>query len=581
MLTARTQHETIGYIVGVRGVEESEMKINHLKYIPLANFSSVYGTKLTDTELQKTLARVDCQQALVILSRLASIHIAICEHNDDAAHLMQHLRELHTAHIYTRGGNPITYMRFEGITSPQSIFILEKWVLNYCSIEKEFRAITVADVMCVMDALLAINDRLPSDIDGHETEYLYLTLYYNTHRVIKNQIARSFYVFSVLSREEPEMTDLLNGYVQKRGFSIEERLTVLFNQLGSVIPQFTNEEIFSHHIFTKAAEFDARELFPVYDRIMEDICDDYKRTRRRAKKTLDKVWDFELFYRYPFIRIGDVRLSLSETAVVYQMWDGLYWSVRFAFEHGDKTFMIRFGRPFERYVQIITEAAIKESNGRSVFQGEFFYKYEGDLKASTDCYFRIGNTLFAVEAKAKSPQSSTLTGVDRAAIEEEVHELMIAPISQALSRLKEITSDSCDVCSDIKNIFEGVEQTVIFSVSMEKVQPIGDLLFELDAALKPDLNGTNVVAYHNINIEEYEFICNLLETCPSELTKILVDWFTDQRKDIRSAVALANFLSDCGKPCTCSQYVSSLFKECMRDISLKTFGKDMTTELSF
>lgn len=91
MLTARTQHETIGYIVGVRGVEESEMKINHLKYIPLANFSSVYGTKLTDTELQKTLARVDCQQALVILSRLASIHIAICEHNDDAAHLMQHI----------------------------------------------------------------------------------------------------------------------------------------------------------------------------------------------------------------------------------------------------------------------------------------------------------------------------------------------------------------------------------------------------------------------------------------------------------------------------------------------------------
>jgi len=51
------------------------MKINHLKYIPLANFSSVYETKLTDTELQKTLARVDCQQALVILSRLASIHI--------------------------------------------------------------------------------------------------------------------------------------------------------------------------------------------------------------------------------------------------------------------------------------------------------------------------------------------------------------------------------------------------------------------------------------------------------------------------------------------------------------------------
>lgn len=98
MLTEQTQHETIGYIVGVRGVEESEMKINHLKYIPLANFSSVYGTKLTDTELQKTLARVDCQQALVILSRLASIHIAICEHNDDAAPQ----RTSHCAYLHQR-----------------------------------------------------------------------------------------------------------------------------------------------------------------------------------------------------------------------------------------------------------------------------------------------------------------------------------------------------------------------------------------------------------------------------------------------------------------------------------------------
>ena len=557
------------------------MKSNHLEYMPLANFSSVYGTKLTDTELQKMLARVGCQQALVILSRLASIHIAICEYNDDAAHLMQYLRKLHAVHIHARGGNPIAYTHFEIITSPQSIFILEKWVLNYCLAEKEFRPITAADVMCIMDALLAINDRLPSDIDGQETEFLYLTLYHNTHRVIKNQIARSFYVFSVLPKEDPKMTDLLNCYAQKRGFSVEERLTVLFNQLGSVIPEFTREEIFSHHIFTKVTGFDARELSPTYDKIMGDSCDGYKRTRKRAKNVLNKVWDFDLFYRYPFVEIGGLRFSLSETAVVYQMWDGLYWSVRFAFEHSDKTFMIRFGRPFERYIQIITEAATKESDGQSVFQGEFFYKYEGDRKASTDCYFRIGNTLFAVEAKAKSPRSSTLMGVDRAAIEEEVHELMIAPISQALSRLKEITSDSCDVCSDIKNIFEGVEQTVIFSVSMEKVQPIGELLFELDAALKSDLNGTNVVAYHNVNIEEYEFICNLLETCPSELTKILVDWFTDQRKDIRSAVALVNFLSDCGKPCICSQYVSSLFKECMRDISLKTFGKDMTTELSF
>lgn len=56
------------------------------------------------------------------------------------------------------------------------------------------------DLLLMMDALLAINDMLPKDdVDGHETEYLYLTLYHNTHRIIKNQIARAFYIFSTIA----------------------------------------------------------------------------------------------------------------------------------------------------------------------------------------------------------------------------------------------------------------------------------------------------------------------------------------------------------------------------------------------
>ena len=83
-----------------------------------------------------------------------------------------------------------------------------------------------------MDAILAINDRLPKgEVSGHETEYLYLTLYHNTHKNIKDQIARAYYVFSTLAKRNPKMAVFLTCYEQMRGFSLEDRLTVLFDSL--------------------------------------------------------------------------------------------------------------------------------------------------------------------------------------------------------------------------------------------------------------------------------------------------------------------------------------------------------------
>lgn len=213
------------------------MKINHLEYVVLPEYSSVFGHELNDEDMIHLLSGISCQKAIAILSRFASLHIAICQQNHDAIRLDWQLRTIHSKHIHENGGEWLDYNRCKTLMCPQSIFELEKWALLYCPIESSLSPIVLPDLILVMDALLAVNDRLPkNEVEGHEAEYLYLTLYYNTHKNIKDQMARAFYIFSILAKKTPKMERFLTCYEQQRGFSLEDRLSVLFNLLANVIP---------------------------------------------------------------------------------------------------------------------------------------------------------------------------------------------------------------------------------------------------------------------------------------------------------------------------------------------------------
>lgn len=555
------------------------MKINHLEYVAFPEYSLIFNHTLSKEKLIKLLSGISCEKAIAILSRFASLHIGVCQQNQDACQLDWSLRVAHSNHIQKMGGNWIAYNQFKTIMCLQAIFELEKWALLYCPVKKKLSPILLPDLLLIMDAILAINDRLPKgEVSGHETEYLYLTLYHNTHKNIKDQIARAYYVFSTLAKRNPKMAVFLTCYEQMRGFSLEDRLTVLFDSLTNVISRFTITDMFTKGLCVTVEDFDAKGLAPVYEKILKTIRIDYTIAKKNASKTIDQVWNFEPFYRFPFVQIEALQFAFSETTIVYQMWEGLYWDVRYTFKTDGEKFMTLFGQPFEQYVREIAKASADSSEGNVKFQDEFLYKYKGQHRASTDCYFRISNTLVAIEAKAKSPHSSTLTGPNRAAIDVEVTELMFYPTKQVCKRLKEIYSKDSDIAESKSGFFDGIERTIILAVCMEKVQPIGELLLEFDKMIAPDISETNIVAYHSINIEEFEVICNLIELCPAELPKIFAEWFADQRKDVRSAVALANYLSSRQKPYSCSQYVSQLFNESLREISTKTFRKDLTSE---
>ena len=142
-----------------------------------------------------------------------SLHIATSQHDTNALKFARVLRILHAGDIEKRGGDWITYNQFKAIACLQSLFMLEKWVLAYCSVEHDISFVQLDEWIIMMNALLAVNDRLPGEeVVGHETEYLYLTAYYNTSKIIKHQIARSFYIYSSLSNHDPDMVTFLLQY---------------------------------------------------------------------------------------------------------------------------------------------------------------------------------------------------------------------------------------------------------------------------------------------------------------------------------------------------------------------------------
>lgn len=553
------------------------MRINHLQYIPIALHSSVYGKNMSDEELANKLSTIDCGILTAILCRLFSLHIAICEGNQDAEKLYSMLRFFHAQHIIKQGGDSKKYCAYESIMCPTSLLLLEKWALVHCRVEAEISQITVPDLCLIMDLLLAVNDKMPKgEVKGHETEHLYLMLYYHTHRSLRNQLARAYYVYGTLAKSCSAMAKIIQEYEEKKGFTIEERICILFNSLSLFMPmQYTFENVFAQGLCVQKKEFDARGLNKAYKSITHDVCITYSQMKKMVAKTLYQTWNFEPFYRHPFVYIGNNQFAISETAIIYQIWEGLYWSVRFSSDSNNTDFFGAFGKPFEQYIQEITSEAVRRTNGMAQYFGEFFYTFNGNRKASSDCYFIIDDTLIAVEVKAKSPHSDTLTGINREAILSEVDDLIVNPVNQVIARTKELFSTNCHMEGISDNAFKDIKQLIILSVSMEKVQPIGELLFYSDGKITPNISGISMVAYHNLSAEDYEAVCNVLESKPRELKQILVSWFHDQRKDRFSAVLLANYLYSNDIPYTCSAYVDSLFSNSLHEISIQTFGYDI------
>lgn len=571
------------------------MHAEFVEYKAVIMHSELYGHITPKEKIVETISKINIEMALITTSRLMALQIDLMQNNKEAKFLYSILKAGYGAEIIKHNGDIWLYEQREFLSCPQTFFILNKWLLAYGTdpdSDTFIHNITATDVNDIFSLCIMINDYLPidKDIEGYETEYIYTTIYHNTLKNVKNQIARAFYIFDKLMNEQMLGCKYITDFYEIKGYGIKEYLSVLFNTL-----KFNNYDISKGSIFAgpygNAIEFNACELNGVYPLIIRDISSSVKDFRKTALKNINKQWDFELFYTSPLVKFDDMLLNISQITLQYKFFEGLFWTIRFLYKEEDdvKKFFCDFGRPFEKYIQIISNDSALKSNGSYFFQNEFEYDLPGLQHKSPDCFLKKGSQLLVIEAKAKCPHSNTLKGYDIKQIHEEVIDLLVTPIHQVDCRMEEIFSKNITFPNDkTKEYFKGITEIYVICVSMEKIQPVNDLLQfadkflksgELRSVLKKGVEPSNciisnskIVAYSNFNIEDFEAICNLIEN-KVDIFPLLQEFFNIRNGDKREIVLLRNYLGARALPYECSSFVQNELQTVLNNIFENTFER--------
>lgn len=333
----------------------------------------------------------------------------------------------------------------------------------------------------------------------------------------------------------------------------------------------------------------------MHEKIINTLAEPPEISKKMAVRTIDRKWDFELFYMSPMIVIDNLALSISPITTLYQAFEGLYWKLFFLTNDDEhkKAFSRGFGRVFEHYIQQVSCAAT--GNGYD-YLNEFVYQYKGNERRSSDAYIKQGTKLIIIEAKAKSPQGTTLKGYSRNIIEEELVDLLVAPVHQVDQRLCEILSeDSIFDNQRTKDFFTDITQVSILTVSMEKVQPVNVLSIMADTYMNSDVlapvvklvHGKKVIEstrcklssdliknYFNFNLDDFEAICLLIEN-GIDVFSLLEELFS-LRKGSRYEVPLfRNLVIERGNTYGSSKFVNQILDKTFKQLYQVTFGKSM------
>lgn len=394
-------------------------------------------------------------------------------------------------------------LRDRVLYSKQGLFYTLKWIMAYSEqldnneVELKLR---LEDIVDIIDLQIMISDYLDKDNIDPIT-YIYKNIYFNTQRNSKNEIVRAFEIYVRLASQSEiydpkEYVDINKSFISKYNISIKEYILVGFLLLEFHLTDFKFRTLDLNKFLSKTNKMEE------YNSIIRSLGQDIQSYKKWAQETIDNSWDYSEINKYPLIKIkNNEYISLDSFTIVNLWFESLYWKTVDSTNNRKKTIDF-LGRPFEKYVELITEDVIKRSGLEYEFIPEFKYG-KGLGKRSSDAYIRKNRTLFIIECKAGRPLRSTFENEDRENIIEAIKKFCINPIMQVQQSFN-------DICEEKKDLnFDKIEDVYIICVSLESVkhtkETINIMKTELGSVLDERVKG-----YFNFNIEEYEAFCELL-----------------------------------------------------------------------
>ncbi|SMQ77479.1 hypothetical protein SAMN05444673_2807 [Bacillus sp. OV166] len=491
--------------------------LKHVKVI--ATNEEILGNKKPKAEIQELIFRLPLLSIFVLLSQISSNEV-------DENVLKKEFKETYIGLLNKQfDGNPPPKVVSERVYTTlldkfnktlenalfpqQSILQLWKWVLAYGDPEKIdlYQENGCLTQICYL--ALLVNDHLDQPNQRVSNEQLYAYLFSNT--VFNNEdnlfttIARTVMIYSDIAKNKElynnkEFLDINEDFYRVNGYKIKEYIAVIYSlivvflkpkDLGLNWTQH-KEEMLSH-----------TKLAPLAREIINSIIVDYETISKWAKQELDSIWDFTEFRKKPLLLLENEQfLPFSLKLLNEQLFNGLFHKVRHIYPDKDTRFLSFFGKPFEKYTQILLRESINQSKLPYVFLPEFTYGKAG-VKHSPDIMLRLNNKLLAIEVKSYRVSLPSAAEANVESIKKDTNKMIIAPLKQVHDRVNELRELGHESLKGIDEIYLMVVNQGYFPT----LKPYEGIIQEnLSSHFSVPIKG-----YYHLDIEEFEMLCMLIE----------------------------------------------------------------------
>jgi len=462
-------------------------------------YSKIFNDKLPLTKINEIIENWNCYPYTILLSILS-----FYEMNDKD--LSKILFDYLVKNEPQSGEEFSNILNDSIICSPQGLLTTWKYILtNQKNANKSVSGNIEFGVLQVMLLVVAIQDHLvKEDIANQEfLSYIISNYHFNNFENMRNAISRTWLMYfepGIISRlqSSKEYVNYPDSFYNKYGYSLEDYLASIFAIISFYEKQPKG--------FNKPWILNIREYFTdtslkaIIQEIISSISFSWEEGRTWSSEVIQDNWNFALFQQKPLLRITPNEvIPVSKKFLQEQLFESLFHKIRDSFPKENLSFVRYIGRPFEMYVQWISEESINKSNISYELIKEF--AYNKNQNKSPDVIIKLGDKILVIEAKSSRISFEALDNFDF--IDNTFDKFVISPMNQAIKSIKKIIdSKSHDlITSSNKYYFMVVSMSTFPSIKIYE-----------DKIQKKIINdsGLDIQGLYHLDIEEFEYLCEII-----------------------------------------------------------------------
>ncbi|WIT27484.1 hypothetical protein [Bacillus phage SPbetaL6] len=482
----------------------------------LATYSDCFRVKQkTEEEIQKLFKRVPFRTTCLFLSKMSTEKI-----NEKQIKLsfLNHIKQNPNQKAALKSFEK-TLMEYT-VFSPQTILQFWKYLISYGDPEynEEIPNITFSSMMVFLSMI--INDTFGSTSKSELTSEVFSNGIFSYNHHFGVALARTNYIYTTLASNkenfnEKDYLDINKDFYEKYGYTINEYISVWFGFITAFLDPFQKD-----NWPQKLMYFNKTKLYPIAQEILGEEGQTINEAKVFSTDTLNKPWDFSSFISKPLLLLNNQEfLPLSLYLIKKEFFYRLFYKVREIYPRDDERFLSFFGKPFEIYAQNLLEESLCP-NLNYKFVKSFKYGVNGN-KDSPDIMLRLGNRLIVIEVKSLRLSFRTVFESTNKFVEKDINRLIINPLKQASSRVKEMFDFGLEYV-------DGVDELDFIILGNGNIPKIKGHKDSIKREIEPHLSKlpVTVKSYNYLSIEEFEYFCSLTEK-KKPVFKVLERYFNE------------------------------------------------------